>query len=137
MTLSLNYDAGCLIASCCYRLAPSKYSVASRKQGPSTSGYGKITQVYSSRLERARRVSYAGIFVRLNLTESHRPLTITEACPEHREFEQSGINESSLFLYALPRDLTRHKNADSVMAHRIPPRLFPVFDLYIAESGFM
>lgn len=28
-TLSLNYDVGCLIASCCYRLAPSKYSVAS------------------------------------------------------------------------------------------------------------
>lgn len=53
-----------LLPSCAVQILPGSW-----KQGPSTSGYGKITQVYSSRLERARRVSYAGIFVRSNLTE--------------------------------------------------------------------
>lgn len=39
----------CLIASYRYRLAPSKYSEASWKQGPSALGYGKITRVNYSR----------------------------------------------------------------------------------------
>ena len=45
----------CLIASCRYRLALSKYSEASRKQGPSALGYGKITRVDYSRIRESSR----------------------------------------------------------------------------------
>lgn len=113
----------CLIASCRYRLALSKYSEASRKQGPSALGYGKITRVDYSKTRESSQ-SFTRSLLVFTSRISLRICDYSQSrISETRSFE-CRFDESCLLFYALPRDLTRHKSTDSVMAHRVPPRFF-------------